>query len=296
MEERKTLQQWLTAYSDENLHRISCSLIELYRSKQYAMIKSIANAVSTITPLQQGKDSKRFSSLIMLYHPDKGEHIRTKISEIYKRGDEKLLAFYSHIFLLENMDDFVAHGLTEEIDFTSEYVWETPDDGYSEINDYEDYMNERGKAERYNEASALTFFDALKMRMYGDIDIDFPSYYLEDYYEVELADSGIMLLDGVEFCIHAITLDLSGNEITDISRLTTLINLEEIDLSNNQIGYIDALSNLVYLKRVDLADNEIDDIVPLLFLENLTYVNLTGNPVSKAAIRELEKIGVEVIY
>lgn len=296
MDESRTLQQWLTAYSDENLNRISQNLIALYKAKQHAKIRTIANAVSDIIPLKQEKESKRFYSLIMLYHPDKGEQIRAKISEVFKSGDQKLLTFYSHIFLLENMDDLFLNSLSADIDFASEYVWEQPNDGYSEVSDYEEYMNASDKAERYTKATDLTFFDALKMRMYGDLEIEIPTYYLEDYYEVELADSGIELLDGVEFCIHAITLDLSGNEITDISRLSTLTTLEEIDLSNNQIGYIDTLSNLVHLTRVDLANNEIDDIAPLLSLQNLKFVTLTGNPVSNAAIEKLEKIGVEVIY
>ncbi|MDE0011755.1 MAG: T9SS type A sorting domain-containing protein, partial [Candidatus Poribacteria bacterium] len=70
--------------------------------------------------------------------------------------------------------------------------------------------------------------------------------------------------------INLMILDLDGNEILDVSPLSTLINLMELDLHDNEIIDISALKNLRKLKILDLSENHITDFSPIAKLvENL---------------------------
>ncbi|HEY3390534.1 MAG TPA: leucine-rich repeat domain-containing protein, partial [Prolixibacteraceae bacterium] len=100
--------------------------------------------------------------------------------------------------------------------------------------------------------------------------------------------------DGIEYCLNAVTVDLSANSITDISPLFGLTAIEELNLSDNKIGYIDALSNLLKLKTIDLSNNQIDDISPLFDLPKLESCDISGNKVPSTQIQELEELGVSV--
>lgn len=283
----------IEAYSDKNLNKISGKLIALYQGKNYGKIREIANRISKFVTIDEDKDAKCFSKLIMLYHPDKGNLLRKSINELYSKNDLESLSKYSHILLMDNIENVVVTGIDENIDFKPEYVWdENQNDGYSFVNSEE--LNSEENDDTFN--SEKSFYNAIKLREYGKLDIEFPTYYLEDFDEFELTDQGIELLDGVEYCKHVVTLDLSNNEISDISELENLERLEELYLANNQIGYIDVLSSLLNLRELDLSGNQIDDISPLLELNNLEYVNLIGNRITKSQIDKLKEREVFVMY
>jgi hypothetical protein len=84
---------------------------------------------------------------------------------------------------------------------------------------------------------------------------------------------------------------LADNEIRNITLLSNLVNLgkhhffsippsEDLNLSNNQISDISPLSNLTSLEWVVLDDNNISDITPLANLTNLTKLSLSDNQIS----------------
>lgn len=75
------------------------------------------------------------------------------------------------------------------------------------------------------------------------------------------------------------TLNLSGNNVKDISSLNNLTNLNSLDLSNNNIMDISALSNLINLKFLDISRNNIEDISALSNLTNLTILYLWENSI-----------------
>lgn len=281
------------AYSQENLNRITGKLILLYKNKNYASIRAIANKISKYVDVNEEKDAKCFSKLVVLYHPDKGHAIREEIQRLYKQNKFDSLQKYAHIRLVEDIDNITVNIADQSIDYHPEYVWDTDsDDGYcTEPEADEDaYFDNQEEAE-----IERSFFNLIKIREYGRTNIELPTYYLEDFEEFELAECGLESLDGVEYCAHVKILDVSNNELTDISNLWDLHDLEELYLSNNQIGYIDALCNLTKLRIVDLSGNKIDDISPLFDLENLEYVNLVGNPIPKKQLNELEKKGCVVV-
>ena len=78
----------------------------------------------------------------------------------------------------------------------------------------------------------------------------------------------------------------------DIVPLQYMINLAWLDLSKNQIGDISALSGLTNLTWLNLSYNQIDDINALSGLTNLTYLDLTGNPIIDwSPVSHIEDVG-----
>lgn len=282
------------AYSDDNLNIITGKLIELYKNKNFVKIRELANRVSTIVSINEEKDAKCFSKLVVLYHPDKGESLRNEIDNYYAKNDTENLTKYSHILLLKDIEKIPVIYIDNDIDYRPEYSW---DDEQSEgYRFYETEMDETLDDEDFTiEVNEKSFYNAIKLREYGNLNVEFPSFYLEDIEHFELNFYGIEILDGVEYCKQAITMDLSNNNIVDITELGNLVLLEELYLANNQIGNIDALNNLVNLKIVDLSYNQIDDILQLMELEHLEYVNLIGNNISKNEINRLKEKGIMVV-
>ncbi|EKS8444446.1 leucine-rich repeat domain-containing protein [Listeria monocytogenes] len=75
-------------------------------------------------------------------------------------------------------------------------------------------------------------------------------------------------------------LDLSGNQISDITPLSNLTNLSSLYLNNNQISDISPLSNLTDLVDLTLQGNQISDISSLSNLTDLVDLTLQGNQIS----------------
>jgi hypothetical protein len=288
--------QLMEAYSDASLNRITAGLVTLYRSKRHDKLRELARKVSALVPVDDTKVSRCFSQLVMLYHPDKGTSRRREIESLHAAGDARGLHAYSHIFFMGDLECLPPPpALHDQAGFDAEYVWESGAELYvarQEVDD-RDFDDEQFAA--VEEEYDYSFFQAVKLRVYGTLTVDLPFYYLEDFEEIEMAECNIRSLDGVEYCIHAKVIDISGNAITDITELGTLIRVTELYASGNRIGYIDALSSLVNLRMVDLSLNEIDDVSPLFGLEHLEYVNLLGNPVPPGQIAQLKDSGCTVL-
>ena len=78
----------------------------------------------------------------------------------------------------------------------------------------------------------------------------------------------------------ATKLQLGSNEITDVSPLEGLTNLERLNLGYNQITDISSLKGLTKLEKLGLWDNEITDVSPLAGLTNLEELALHGNQIT----------------
>jgi len=283
----------IEAYSEQNLNRITGKLIELYRNRNYGEIRCIANKISRYVTIDEEKDAKCFSKLIMLYHPDRGAFFKQAINSSFFNNNYHDLQQFSHILLIDDIDTIKVVPVDDDIDYCPEYIWdEVQDDGYSFVNfdtdeNYEDFNPDDMEH---------SFYNALKLLEFGTLNVSFPLWYMQDYDELELAESGLSSLDGVEYCKNVISLDLNGNEITDISELWNLKQLEELYLANNQIGYIDALCSLKKLRILDLSNNQIDDLSPLFQLEQLQYLILVGNKIPKNQIDVLMRKNVIVTF
>jgi hypothetical protein len=282
------------AYSNQNLNKITVTLVNLYKERQFGSLRQIAEMISEIVEINIDPEAKYFSRLMMLYHPDRGDFHRNEIEKLAASNDHDGLLNYTHILMLNRIEE-IAATLTsfEDIDYSPVYEWDVNLEGFTII-DVKESEPTRKKSRQYIQKRGTTFYDAIKIRMYGNTKVEFPPHYLEDLEEFELSQSNINDLDGVQYCIHATTMDLSGNLISDISLLWGLTLLQELNLSDNKIEDIDTLANLRNLKTLNLSNNAIKDISVLLNLNKLEYVELSGTRISRGQIRELEDSGVTV--
>lgn len=284
-------QQLLTSYTLENLNKISITLINLYKNQQFSILQKVGDLISDFAKVDITIEGKGFSKLIMLYHPDRLNFYLNEINKCVNQNDFDGLLEHSHIIKLERIEE-IAKSLNsiEDLDYSPIYNWDYETEGFTIIKDNEKIKDTKSKS------SGFDFYDAVKMRQYGHTDIEFPYWYLEDVDEIELESSDINDLDGIQFCIHAKTIDVSNNRIADLTQLSVLINLEELNISDNLIEHIDVLSNLINLKRLFLSNNLITDISPLLELELLDYVDLTENRISLDQIVKLKELGINLDY
>jgi len=286
-------KQLEAAYTIKNLNNISLTLINLYKNQQYAMLQKMGDMISDFVDIEISAEGKGFSKLIMLYHPDRANYYLNEIKRLVEEKNFDGLLAFSHILKLERIEE-ISNALNsyEDLDYSPVYDWEMETDGFTIVDDQE----KKHAKTTSKRPVAVDFYDALKIRHYGHTGIEIPSWYLEDIDEFELSASGINDLDGVQYCIHAVSMDLSDNRIADLSPLVGLDRLEELNLADNLISDIDAIGNLVRLKYVNLTNNRIQDLSPLLELENLEQVDLTGNPIPPEQLKRLTDLDIKVSY
>ncbi len=103
--------------------------------------------------------------------------------------------------------------------------------------------------------------------------------------ELSADGEGITDLRGIEYCINLVELHLgesySCNNITDISPLSSLTNLQRLDLACNNITDISPLSNLTNLKDLSLRDNDIADVRALSYLTEIENLNISNNSITE---------------
>jgi len=73
---------------------------------------------------------------------------------------------------------------------------------------------------------------------------------------------------------------LENKNISDISSLASLTNLESLDLDQNNIADVSPLAGLTTLTGLELGGNNITNLTALSSLTNLNYLDLDGNPLS----------------
>jgi hypothetical protein len=282
------------AYTAENLHLVSSRIIEMFREHQYDGLRAIQKVVNEYTPCTEEKINKVFSRLIMLYHPDRLNQALGQLDEAHKAGDFEKLFEMSHILHVKNLEPehvSVSSIFTDE-DLAEEFGWDGAEDGYSYFMDQE----EDAVMDDDTDFISRSFLTALKRRVYGSLNVDFPVYLLEDLEEIEMADYDLESLDGIEACRYAKAVDLTNNNLTDPSELGYLRQVERLYLANNHIEMIDSLSNLVVLQVLDISFNDVDDLSPLFELTHLSYLNVIGNRVPVWQLEKLQKAGVTVIH
>ncbi|MBN1158113.1 MAG: leucine-rich repeat domain-containing protein [Bacteroidales bacterium] len=264
--------------------------------EQYGTLEQIAGMIGEVVKIPIDPELKYFSKLMMLYHPDRGSYHRMEIEKLLRQNDYSGLRSYRHVLMLDRIEE-IAKTLScmEDIDYSPVYEWDWNVDGFH-IVDYGDseHFREDWDSAMHND-NGINFYEAFQLRMFGNFTTDFPAYYFEDIEEFELTQSGIDDLNGIQYCIHAKVIDLSGNSISDLSYMWELSLLEELNLSDNRLEVIDSLSNLQNLRSINLSDNNISDVSPLFRLNRLQYAELAGNRISRTQIRELEKMGITVV-
>lgn len=285
------------AYSVNNLNTISLTLINFFKGKNYAALKRIAEIISDYIEVKISENGKGFSSLMMLYHPDRAVYHVTEINRLAAENNYDGLMKYAHILRLERISEISSTiSNIDDIDYSPVYDWDMSDleeEGYRifDSNEREDKITVESMRE-----SGCSFYDALKIREFGDPEANYPLYYLDEMEDFEMSSYGINDLDGIQLCVRARTMNLSNNKITDLMPLVACRELEELDLSDNELGFIDDIRSLRQLRSILLSNNYIRDISPLFELANLEYANLAGNNIDPGQIDRLSKMGVTVDY
>ncbi len=133
---------------------------------------------------------------------------------------------------------------------------------------------------------------------FGDVELD----RMQDILNLDASGMGIKDISGLEFCINMARIDLSNNQIEDISALakmyseSTGTNLREINLANNRISDISPLRDLSQLDILNLAGNRISDLSAFsreAGSYGVTVLNLSENEISDVTpLASLSKISI----
>lgn len=105
---------------------------------------------------------------------------------------------------------------------------------------------------------------------------------LEDFQkvtELDLRNSDIKDLQGIQFLTNLKELDLAGNNLKNIGNLKNLTSLQILKLNENNIEDIQALNYLTNLEQLDLYANKISDLSPLAELVKLKELGVMENKV-----------------
>ena len=102
---------------------------------------------------------------------------------------------------------------------------------------------------------------------------------------------GIKSVEGLGAFTNLNSLDLSSNEIADISALASLTAMKELRLYNNQIENISAVKNMPNLALLGMGNNKIADISATAVLSDLVQVNFSYNNISDTTpLRNCKKL------
>ena len=101
------------------------------------------------------------------------------------------------------------------------------------------------------------------------------------------AGAGDEILEDIVKLYALTNLSLSGNELSDITSLSSLGGLTVLDLSGNNISDISPLSGLSGLRSLYLDGNPIRDFSPLYALSNLTMLSIRGIEITDTQLQAL---------
>ncbi len=93
-------------------------------------------------------------------------------------------------------------------------------------------------------------------------------------------EMGIKDLTGLEKCRALASLELAGNEISDVGPLKDLTEIQLLDLAGNQIEDLAALAGIKAIQFLDVSKNRIKSLEPLRGLERLTSFYASENEIA----------------
>ncbi|HYV95629.1 MAG TPA: COR domain-containing protein [Chitinophagales bacterium] len=96
--------------------------------------------------------------------------------------------------------------------------------------------------------------------------------------EIDLSVNNLTDISSLKELRSLTSLNLTNNELIDISPLKELKQLIELSLGNNQFSDISSLENLSQLTKLSFVSCNVSDISPLKELKNLTELSMGINP------------------
>ena len=305
-------EKLLASYTVHNLTRITSTLIEIYKARNYETLKKIVNSITEYIGLKTNDHSanqnRYFSRLIILYHPDKINSYHKTISQAVQNNDGSALTPLSHIFVTTDLIvNYATSGSGKHNQSYTDDNYVPDPEIFADLNNFVFDLSELEEIDTNEPAYAD--YDELDDWEQPEIDHELDDFFTRDgnsfqdiankmnigrTNQLVLQNARLTTLDGIENFSSLTHLNLSKNLIHDIYLLCVLDKLEELDLADNQIFSVFPLCTLKNLRVLDLACNKIDDISDLDRLTRLEYVNLIGNPVPEYQINRLKK-RVEIV-
>lgn len=287
--------------TQELLKSISVKIITLFREKRFTSLAVFARRAG-IDPSHVGT-TRTFFLLMQRYHPDKLASILLELDRFSDSGDLAGMTRLKETYIYEEISAPVVEYEPEEEDFS----FAEDDFGYTEREQttepvygdepYEEDHSETAEEREEDEEEERNFTEAVNLHFYGNLDEAVTVSDMNNLDgELDLSDCGISTLAGAEHCFHLASLNLSGNRIVSVSRLSKMTLLETLYLSENLLESVEPLAGLIMLKELDLSFNRIDDISALQSLTKLEYLNIMGNQLKdRTVIITLLARGVIVI-
>lgn len=104
-------------------------------------------------------------------------------------------------------------------------------------------------------------------------------------YVLDISNSGIKDLTGMEYFTPLYNFTATNNEISDLTPLQNLTELQTLVLRDNKISDFSPLSNIQNLKTILIDYNFISDLKPFVSLKNLDYLSIQNNLLETGAAR-----------
>ena len=283
------LMKHLTA---ENLQETSLRIIDAYKKHDTALLQSYAEQLHIQAGANHERKNSLFLKLIKYFHPDRLSFFQMDVERCFKAGQHERLAFYKNLLTAKQG---VENRLAGRFEYSKEeeYHFNDQDFGYSvhgsENSDEDAFINEV--------EVEMDFLHALKSAYMGNLDLHIDHAELESIEgDLTLCDYGISDLEGLQYCRHIGSLNLSYNRISSVYELKHLTDLRELFLNSNCISNIEYLENLSCLEIADLSNNEIENGSALLRLDSLRFLDIRNNPLDLQTIAPLfEKKEISLI-
>lgn len=142
--------------------------------------------------------------------------------------------------------------------------------------------------------------DNLKICISETLGIDEDQIQTEDLiklYSLNCSNMNISNLSGLSSAVNLQQLDLSFNKISDISEIGSLTMLTNLNFNSNNISNISSIETLTYIKDLNLRNNQVSNISSLSELQHLSRLNLANNRISNiSALRNLTELKQLVLY
>ncbi|CAL6008628.1 leucine-rich_repeat domain-containing protein [Hexamita inflata] len=156
------------------------------------------------------------------------------------------------------------------------------------IGSKKELLNHFGSSQKLEIRNLQQMEDLLKMNIPAKVwkdasnrnQLSFNQEFLQQTNEFTFIFLNIKYINLISFFTNLTELDLSENQISDISSISKLKGLKILQLNKNCIKDISALlslSDLIYLVELNLSENQISDISSISKLKNLQKLYLQCN-------------------
>jgi len=304
MNHQNLYQTLSDSYNEKNLNDITSHIIDLYRNKRFEILLQLGKKIKGFIATDGLHISRLFNRLITLYHPDKLNYYLSELKKYQQQPDNQYLKQFSHILLIrEALANQPSDRQPDSIDFHDLYCSQVrygfdAEEFDAVINPDEELFNPGLDDSKPQFDSSFTdFISVIQREEQLDFTVHSMQFCLNQLSaELNLANSNLADLTGIEYCSNILSLDLSYNHLININGIGHLHLLESLYLAGNAVSDVTVLQQLKKLREIDLSYNDIEDISTLFELPYLEYLNVLGNPIPDNQIRRLEQKGILVIH